>query len=83
MKKKQTIDYWLDQKKMQCIGDFDGLYSSIDDPWGCKEDVLSLNNNILLDLVSEVSSNKLCYVHDLGCGLGHFVRSRIDWHLYH
>ena len=38
-----------------------------------KEDVLSLNNNILLDLVSEVSSNKLCCVHDLGCGLGHFA----------
>ena len=67
---------------MQFVGDFDGMYGNIDDPWGCKAGVLSLHNNILLDVVSEASDKEGCSIHDLGCGLGHLA-NRINNHLHH
>ena len=48
--------------------------------WGCKAGVLSLHNNILLDVVSEASDKEGCSIHDLGCGLGHLA-NRINNHL--
>jgi len=69
--KKSCTDYWLDKKSMSLVGDFDGMYRDIGDPWGCSEKVNSLNNNLFLDLMFD----KGCYgsILDVGCGMGCFT----------
>ena len=51
MSVKNCTDYWLDSEAMSFVGDFEGMYRDIPDPWGCAAESGGLNNRLFLELL--------------------------------
>ncbi len=62
MEIKSQTQMWLDKE-------FDQLYQTIGDPWGCLAGKNSFDNFLFLNLIK---NNRPCYsnILDIGCGLG-------------
>jgi len=71
MTTKSCTDYWLDRETMSFVGDFEGMYRDVPDPWGCESEADSLNNIIFLEMLFD--KQRYDSILDIGCGLGHFT----------
>lgn len=71
MSEKRCIDYWLDTSKYKFIGDFEGMYQSVSDPWGCLKTANSMQRHVLLTLIF-AEAKRYATIFDAGCGLGAF-----------
>jgi len=71
MSAKNCTDYWLDRETMSFVGDFEGMYRDIADPWGCDAEADGLNNQLFLELLCHRRSYQS--ILDIGCGLGGFT----------
>jgi 2-polyprenyl-3-methyl-5-hydroxy-6-metoxy-1,4-benzoquinol methylase len=67
--KKNCIDYWLDTSTFTFIGDFEGMYKNIDDPWGCQKAATSLSKQIMKEIIFQKHGH-FKRIMDIGCGLG-------------
>lgn len=70
MSVKNCTDYWLDRESLSFVGDFEGMYRDIADPWGCAAESDGLNNRLFLELL--FGSDRYGAILDIGCGLGGF-----------
>lgn len=71
MKHKSCTEYWLNTDKLTLRGEFEEMYREINDPWGCQEGAMSLNNRIFTEMVFD--GRKFEKIWDVGCGLGGFT----------
>lgn len=71
MPSKTCTDYWLDVETMSFIGDFEGMYTGVQDPWGCDAEVVGLSNKLFLELICHRRQYRS--ILDIGCGLGGFT----------
>lgn len=71
MKFKEQIDYWLDREKMVLRGEFEQLYSDIEDPWKCAAESKGLSKNVFLQILFH--ERRFGKILDVGCGLGDFT----------
>ena len=67
---KNCTEYWLDTETSSFRCEFDKMYQDVEDPWGCFQNVDSLNNTLFL----EILFHERCYgsILDVGSGLGAF-----------
>jgi len=61
--------YWVDFEKGEFLGDFEGLYRDIDDPWHLAEAANPVYDALLAHLRKDESSVDIL---DVGCGKGAF-----------
>jgi predicted TPR repeat methyltransferase len=66
---KSCTEYWVDPQTGTFRGEFEKMYSDIDDPWGCEAAKSSLNNRIFLDVIF-ANDQRYERILDIGCGLG-------------
>jgi 2-polyprenyl-3-methyl-5-hydroxy-6-metoxy-1,4-benzoquinol methylase len=66
---KTCTEYWVDPQTGRFRGEFEKMYSDIDDPWGCEAAKSSLNNRVFLDVIY-ANDRRYERILDIGCGLG-------------
>jgi 2-polyprenyl-3-methyl-5-hydroxy-6-metoxy-1,4-benzoquinol methylase len=66
---RSCTEYWVDPKTGTFRGEFEKMYSDIEDPWGCEAGKSSLNNRIFLDVIF-ADDRRYERILDIGCGLG-------------